>query len=73
MWAPRNALTKGTVKMEEGKLVHEFQETQPDGKTADYIAHVTPQGDQGWDNEIFARKDKDLTPIVKVHCEIADK
>ena len=67
------AFTKGTVKMEEGKLVHEFQETQPDGKTADYIARVTPQGDQGWENEIFARKDKTLTPIVKVHYEIADK
>src|SRR4051794_38194243 len=25
------ALTKGIVKMKDGKLVHEFQETQPDG------------------------------------------
>jgi dipeptidyl aminopeptidase/acylaminoacyl peptidase len=67
------ALTKGTVKMQEGKLVHEFQETQPDGKTADFIARVTPQGDQGWENEIFARKDKALIPIVKVHYEIGEK
>src|SRR4051812_48744578 len=67
------AFTKGTVKMEQGKLVHEFQETQPDGKTADFIARVTSQGDQGWENEIFARKEKDLTPIVKVHYDIADK
>jgi dipeptidyl aminopeptidase/acylaminoacyl peptidase len=71
--AADSALTKGTVKMEEGKLVHEFQETQPDGKTADFIARVTPQGDQGWENEIFARKDKDLTPIVKVHYAVAEK
>ena len=69
----KGALTKGTVKMEEGKLVHEFEETQPDGKTAGFIARVTPQGDQGWENEIFARKDKGLTPIVKVHYQIADK
>jgi hypothetical protein len=67
------AFTKGTVKTEDGKLVHEFQETQPDGKTADFIARVTPQGDQGWENEIFARKEKDLRPIVKVHYAIADK
>src|ERR1043166_5548916 len=69
----KGALTKGIVKMEEGKLVHEFQETQPDGKTADFIARVTPQGDQGWENEIFARTDKTLTPIVKVHYDIADR
>jgi hypothetical protein len=69
----KGALTKGAVKMEEGKLLHEFQETQPDGKTAEFVARVTPQGDQGWENEIFARKDKDLTPIVKVHYEIAEK
>jgi hypothetical protein len=67
------AFTKGTVKTEDGKLIHEFQETQPDGKTAHYIARVTPQGDQAWENEIFARKEKDLTPIVKVHYDIADK
>jgi dipeptidyl aminopeptidase/acylaminoacyl peptidase len=69
----KGALTKGTVKLEDGKLVHEFQETQPDGKTADFVARVTPQGTQGWENEIFARKEKALTPIVKVHYEIAEK
>jgi dipeptidyl aminopeptidase/acylaminoacyl peptidase len=69
----KGAFTKGTVKMEEGKLVHEFQETQPDGKTAEFVSRVTPHGDQDWENEIFARKDKALTPIVKVHYQIADK
>ena len=29
----KGGLTKGIVKMEAGKLVHEFQETEPDGKT----------------------------------------
>ena len=65
------SLTKGTVKMEDGKLVHEFQETQPDGKTAEYVARVTPHGDQSWDNEILARKANDLTGLVKVRYEVA--
>ena len=65
------SLTKGTVKMEDGKLVHEFQETQPDGKTAEYVARVTPHGDQSWDNEIFARKASGLTALVKVRYEVA--
>ena len=65
------SLTKGTVKMEDGKLVHEFQETQPDGKTAEYVARVTPHGDQSWDNEILARKANDLTALVKVRYELA--
>src|SRR5215211_4047638 len=34
----KGSLTKGTVKIEDGKLVHEFQETELDGKTADYVA-----------------------------------
>ncbi len=55
--------------MEDGKLVHEFQEIQPDGKTADYVARVTPHGNKGWDNEIFARKENGLTPLVKVRYE----
>ncbi len=65
------SLTKGTVRMEDGKLVHEFQETQPDGKTAEYVARVTPHGDQSWDNEILARKANDLTALVKVRYEVA--
>jgi dipeptidyl aminopeptidase/acylaminoacyl peptidase len=69
----KGALTKGTVKTENGKLVHEFQETQPDGKTAEFVAHVTPQGDQGWENEIFVRKEKELTSIVKVRYEMAER
>ncbi|PZR72784.1 MAG: hypothetical protein DLM73_12280 [Chthoniobacterales bacterium] len=68
----KGALTKGTVKMEDGKLVHEFQETQPDGKTADFVAKVTPHEDEGWENEIFARKGNVVTPIVKVRYEIAE-
>jgi len=65
------SLTKGTVRMEDGQLVHEFQETQPDGKTAEFVARVTPHGNEGWDNEIFARKANDLTPLVKVRYQIA--
>jgi hypothetical protein len=66
------SLTKGTVKMEGGKLVHEFQEIQLDGKTAEYVARVTPRGNEAWDNEIFARRANDLTPLVKVRYEIAE-
>ena len=69
----KGSLTKGTVKIEDGKLVHEFQETQPDGKIGDYVARVTPHGDQSWENEIFSRKDGKLAPIVKVLYEIAGK
>jgi len=48
------SLTKGTVKMKDGKLVHEFQETQPDGKTAEFVARVTPHGNEGWDQTVSA-------------------
>ena len=67
----KGGLTKGTVKLEDGKLVHEFQETEPDGKTAEYVARVTPHGDQSWDNEIFARKANNLTLLVNVRYEVA--
>ena len=67
----KGSLTKGTVKLEEGKLVHEFQEIEPDGKTADYVARVTPHGTEAWENEIFARKGDGLTPLVKVRYEVA--
>jgi hypothetical protein len=67
----KGSLTKGTVKSEDGKLTHEFQEAEPDGKTADYVARVTPYGNEAWDNEIFARKGEELTPLVKVRYKMA--
>jgi hypothetical protein len=65
----KGGLTKGTVKLEEGKLVHEFQEIEADGRTADYVSRVTPHGTDAWDNEIFARKGSSLTPLVRVRYE----
>ena len=50
---------------------HEFQE-QADGKTAGYVARVTPHGNESWDNEIFARTANGLTLLVKVRYEIAN-
>lgn len=67
----KGGLTKGTVKVEGAKLVHEFQETESDGKVSEYMAKVTPHGNEAWDNEIFARKGESLTPLVKVRYEIA--
>ncbi len=67
----KGSLSKGTVKQEEGKLVHEFEEIQPDGKTASFVARVTPQGERGWENEILARKGNELVPVVKVQYEAA--
>jgi hypothetical protein len=67
----KGGFTKGTVKLEEGKLVHEFQETEPDGKTTEYVSRVTPHGTEAWDNEILARKGNGLTPMVKVRYEPA--
>ena len=63
------ALTRGTVKAENGKLIHEFQQTLPDGKTSEYVARVTPNGDKSWENEIQTRGEKGLTTIVKVRYE----
>ena|SRR5207248_3531218 len=68
----KGALTRGTVKVEGSQLVHEFQETESDGKTSEYVAKVTPHGNEAWDNEIFARKAEGLTPVVKVRYEIAE-
>ena len=67
----KGGLTRGTVKVEGSKLLHEFQETELDGKTSEYVAKVTPHGNEAWDNEIFARKREGLTPVVKVRYEIA--
>lgn len=66
-------LTKGKVKVENGKLVHEFELITPDGKSASYVAKVTPQGEQAWQNEIFKRDGTQLKPMVNVLYEIADK
>ena len=60
------SLTTGTVKSEGAQLVHNFQQTELDGKTAEYVARVTPHGTDSWENEIFARSEKGLTSIVKV-------
>ena len=68
----KGSLSKGTVKLEDGKLVHEFQETQPDGTTAAYVARVTPEGDKAWENEILVREAKGLIPVVKVLYEAAE-
>ena len=65
-------LTKGAVKMEGGKPVHEFEEIGVDGKSSAYVAKVTPQGEESWENEIFARRGSDLRLMVKVRYEIAD-
>jgi len=65
----KGGLSKGTVKMEEGRLVHEFQEIESEGTTAEYIARVTRHGTEAWDNEILARKGSSLTPLVKVRYE----
>lgn len=59
-------LFEGTVRLEEGKLVHEFREIHPDGKIDLLLARVTPHGTESWDNAIFTRKDGALTPLVQV-------
>ena len=66
-------LTRGKVKTEDGKLVHEFDQIAPDGKSVSYVAKVTPQGEQAWQNEIFEQHGTELKPLVNVRYEIADK
>ncbi len=66
------SLSKGTVKVEGGQLVHEFEEITPGGKSSAYVAKVTPQGEQGWENAIFAKQGSDLTPMVKVRYQTAE-
>src|SRR5579864_577502 len=53
-------LTKGKVNVENGKLVHEFDQIGLDGKAISYVAKVTPQGEQAWRNEIFERHGNEL-------------
>jgi len=67
------SLTKGRVKAEDGKLVHEFDQIMPDGKSAAYVAKVTRQGEEAWENEIFEQHGAELKPMVKVRYEITDK
>jgi len=69
----QGSLTRGNVKAEDGKLVHEFDQVAPDGKSSAFVAKVTPQGEQAWDNEIFERQGGQLKPLVKVRYEIANQ
>jgi hypothetical protein len=64
-------LSKGTVKVEGGQLVHEFEEITVDGKSTAYVAKVTPHDGTAWDNEILARSGTELKQLVKVRYEIA--
>jgi hypothetical protein len=66
------SLTKGTVKAEAGKLVHEFEQIKGDGTSSTFVAKVTPQGDQSWENEISSGTGGELKPLVKVRYEIAN-
>jgi dipeptidyl aminopeptidase/acylaminoacyl peptidase len=65
-------LTKGTVKIEGEKLVHEFEQIKLDGKSSTFVANVTPHGEQSWENEIFSRNGTELKQLVKVRYEKAD-
>jgi hypothetical protein len=68
----KGSLSKGTAKVEGGQLVREFEEIERDGKSSTFVAKVTPHGEQGWENEIFARRGTDLRPMVKVRHEISE-
>ena len=60
-------LSEGKVNLSEGKLVHDFQEIHRDGKVESFVARVTPlANNEGWDNEILAKKGDNLMPVVKV-------
>ena len=67
------SLTSGKIKTEDGKLVHEFDQITPDGKSSAFVAKVTPQGELAWENEIFERHGSELKPMVKVRYEIANQ
>ena len=66
-------LTRGNIKIEDAKLVHEFEQIAPDEKSAVYVAKVTPQAEKAWQNEIFERHESELKPLVNVRYEIADE
>jgi hypothetical protein len=59
-------LSRGSVTPADGKLVHDFQVTHSDGKSDSYVARVTPQSDGSWTNEILAKKNGNLSPVVQV-------
>lgn len=63
------SLYEGTVKPENGVLIHEFQITDAKGVTTEYTSKATPDGASAWTNEIFSRKDGHLDPMVKVRYE----
>lgn len=59
-------LSRGNVTQSDGKLVHDFQITRPDGKSESYVARLTPQSDGSWTNEILLKKGGALTRVVQV-------
>src|SRR3954470_2919588 len=59
-------VSQGTVRLEEGKLVHEMQMVHMNGKSDQIVAQVTPHGTDSWDNAIFARNGATLTPVAQV-------
>jgi dipeptidyl aminopeptidase/acylaminoacyl peptidase len=65
-------LTRGTVKTEGEKLVHEFEQIKADGKSSSFVANVTPHGEESWENEISSRNGGELKLLVKVRYEKAD-
>lgn len=65
--------TKGEVKSEDGKLVHQFNQITADGKSTAYLAKVTAHAEEAWDNEIFQRDGSELKALVKVRYEIVGK
>jgi hypothetical protein len=59
-------VSRGSVTPGDGKLVHDFQVTHPDGKSDSYVARVTLESDGSWTNEILAKKNGTLSPFIKV-------
>ena len=59
-------LSRGGVTQSEGKLIHDFEIAQPDGKSDAYVARVTQQPDGSWTNEILTKRDGALEPFVQV-------
>ena len=67
----KGSLTKGTVKTGRWKTGPRIPGDGVGWKDTDYVAKVTPHGNEAWDNDIFARKGNGLTPLVKVRYEVA--
>jgi len=65
----QGGLYEGTVKPENGGLLHEFQMTDPKGEVTEFSARQTQDGTNAWINEIFLRKDGKLEPEIKVRYE----